>query len=185
MRVFCILTALFLTTALYVNTAYGAPIREYATVDEVLQLAFPGLDITRKKIAIPPEKRARIEELTKGKFSRKKMTFHIARKAGEVAGYAAVENERGKKRNITFMVSIDPQGKVMRVDILTFRESQGYEIENPKWREQFKGKSIKDPLRVKRDIVNISGATMSSRAVTRGVKKVLAVVEVMGEELHK
>jgi Na+-transporting NADH:ubiquinone oxidoreductase subunit NqrC len=77
------------------------------------------------------------------------------------------------------MVVLDGAGAVKSVDLLVFRESQGYQVENPAWRKQFIGKTLKDPLRVKRDIRNISGATMSSRAVTKGVKKVLAVFQVV------
>ena len=42
------------------------------------------------------------------------------------------------------------------------------------WRKQFRGKTISAPLQVGKDIKNISGATISSNSVTRGVKQTLA-----------
>ena len=54
----------------------------------------------------------------------------------------------------------------------------GYEVRNPEWRKQFVGKTAADPLRLNADIRNISGATLSSRHVTDGVKRVLATYAV-------
>jgi Na+-translocating ferredoxin:NAD+ oxidoreductase RnfG subunit len=42
------------------------------------------------------------------------------------------------------------------------------------WRKQFRGKTADAPLQVGKDIRNISGATISSNSVTRGVKQALA-----------
>jgi Na+-translocating ferredoxin:NAD+ oxidoreductase RnfG subunit len=172
-----ILVFLF-TLSMAIDTSHGG-VRTYATEEEVLNMAFPGADIEERTVKITPEIRKTIEDLIKGRFFKKRVSFYIARKGGEPLGYATVTNEKGRKRNITFMVVLDSSGIVKSVDLLVFRESQGYEIENPRWREQFIGKTLKDPLMVKRDIRNISGATMSSRAVTKGVKKVLAVFQMV------
>jgi Na+-transporting NADH:ubiquinone oxidoreductase subunit NqrC len=59
------------------------------------------------------------------------------------------------------------------VEILDYRESHGYEIRNPSWRKQFAGKGRTDPVRLETDIVNISGATLSCRHVTDGVRRIL------------
>ncbi|MBC8550728.1 MAG: FAD:protein FMN transferase, partial [Candidatus Brocadiales bacterium] len=42
---------------------------------------------------------------------------------------------------------------------------------------QFKGKSLKNKIRINRDIINISGATMSVVTMCKGVKKILAVID--------
>src|SRR5260221_13373395 len=60
---------------------------------------------------------------------------------------------------------------------LEYRESHGGQVRDAKWRAQFAGKSIADPLQLDRDIRNISGATLSCRHVTDGVKRVLAMYE--------
>ncbi len=161
-----------------------ARVRNYATEDEVLDRFFPGAAIEERTIVLTPQMRKEVESLTRRRFFWKKVRFHIARKEGKVLGYAAVVNETGKTRKITFMVLLDPTGEVKGVELLVFRESQGYEIENPRWRRQFAGKTIDDPLRLNRDIVAISGATLSARAVTRGVKRVLAVFHVAGNLLR-
>ena len=75
---------------------------------------------------------------------------------------------------ITYAVAIDPAGTVRGIEILDYRETYGGEIRNPKWRQQFVGKRNGAALRLGGDIQNISGATLSSRHVTDGVRRLLA-----------
>jgi Na+-translocating ferredoxin:NAD+ oxidoreductase RnfG subunit len=46
------------------------------------------------------------------------------------------------------------------------------------WREQFKGKTLSDHFKLDDDIANITGATLSSRNVMNGVKRLLALAQV-------
>jgi len=71
-------------------------------------------------------------------------------------------------------VALDADGSVRRVEILTYRESYGFEVANAGWLSQFIGKSSGSALEMNQDIRNISGATLSSRHVTEGVKRILA-----------
>lgn len=162
-----------------------AKVRNYATNSEILESAFPGAEIEKRRVKLTPEMRKEIETLIKRRFFMRRFSFYVAKRGGETLGYAAEANEIGKTKPITFMVILDKKGVVKRIDILVFRETQGYEIKNPRWRKQFVGKSLRDPFRLKRDIDNISGATLSSRAVTKGVKKVLAVFKVVRQILEE
>jgi Na+-transporting NADH:ubiquinone oxidoreductase subunit NqrC len=62
---------------------------------------------------------------------------------------------------------------------MEYRETYGYEIRNEKWRAQFVGKSANSTLKLDHDIKNISGATLSCRHITDGVKRLLAFYEVV------
>jgi Na+-translocating ferredoxin:NAD+ oxidoreductase RnfG subunit len=75
-------------------------------------------------------------------------------------------------------VSLEADGRVRRVDVLEYRESYGGEIRDASWLAQFVDKRHGSTLEVNKDIRNISGATLSSRHVTEGVKRVLALYEV-------
>jgi len=50
-------------------------------------------------------------------------------------------------------------------------------VRNASWRAQFVGKSVASPLQLNGDIKNISGATLSSKHVTDGVKRILNIYE--------
>ena len=47
------------------------------------------------------------------------------------------------------------------------------------WRKNFKGKTLDDKFKLDVDVPNISGATLSSRNVTDGVKRLLALQKVV------
>ncbi len=89
-------------------------------------------------------------------------------------GFALVGNVIGKEQPITFLVAIDPSDHLKDVDILVYREPHGGEVAYEPWRKQFRGKTAADSLRAGKEIRNISGATISVRSVTAGVRAQLA-----------
>lgn len=94
---------------------------------------------------------------------------------GSTAGWVLVDEVIGKHELITYAAAISPDGHVLGIEILSYRESHGGEIRNPRWRERFRGKTVNDKLKLNQDIPNISGATLSCRNVTDGVKRLLAI----------
>jgi Na+-transporting NADH:ubiquinone oxidoreductase subunit NqrC len=67
-----------------------------------------------------------------------------------------------------------PDGTVKGIDILDYRETHGGEIKNERWRAQFIGKKAGDAFKLDEDIKNISGATLSCKNITNGVKRIVA-----------
>ena len=65
------------------------------------------------------------------------------------------------------------------VEILDYRETYGGEVRNANWRRQFVGKRPGSALRLDQDIKNISGATLSSRHVTDGVRRLLVTYQML------
>lgn len=94
-------------------------------------------------------------------------------KTGSLLGFAEVRNAKGKEQFITYLVAIDANGATRDIDILVYREPQGGEIAYEAWRKQFRGKTAADRLEIGKDIRNISGATISSTAVTQSVRRAL------------
>jgi len=97
-----------------------------------------------------------------------------AQAGDKLLGLFVVDHVIGKHLYIDYAVALDPAGRVMRVDILQYRESYGGEVREPGWLAQFVGKTSSSSLKVGSDIRNISGATLSSLHVTEGVKRILA-----------
>jgi uncharacterized protein with FMN-binding domain len=88
-------------------------------------------------------------------------------------GYFVVDRVVGKHEYITMAVGINANGTVKQIEIMDYRESYGYEVRDAAWRAQFVGKNASSPLQLNADIKNISGATLSSKHVTDGVKHIL------------
>lgn len=77
---------------------------------------------------------------------------------------AWILEETGKERAITTGVVVD-QGRIERLKVLIYRESRGWEVRYPFFTDQFKGAALKDRQELDRRIDNISGATLSVRAL--------------------
>jgi electron transport complex protein RnfG len=63
--------------------------------------------------------------------------------------------------------------EILNIKILEHTETPGLgsRIENDDFRQQFAGKSTQDPIAIGSDIDNISGATISARAVAEAVRE--------------
>jgi FMN-binding domain len=89
-------------------------------------------------------------------------------------GYFFVDAVIGKHDLITYAVALTGDGKVRQTEILEYREAYGGEVRNAHWRAQFLGRQHGDPVRIGRDIQNISGATLSCEHLTDGIRRLLA-----------
>jgi hypothetical protein len=54
-----------------------------------------------------------------------------------------------------------------------------HETRNPAWRRQFVGKRQGDAVKLDQDVRNITGAPLSCRHITEGVKRLLAFHQVV------
>ena len=133
--------------------------------------------IRKDVIKLSPEKKTRIEERIGWKFPEESFAVYIGETGNHIDGYALVQNTIGKHKPMTYMVGIDSKGHVSDVELLIFRESRGSEIRQKRFNAQYEGKTVNDPVRINRDIINISGATMSVRSMSAGVKRVLVLVD--------
>ncbi len=94
-----------------------------------------------------------------------------------LVGYAMVLDERGKYRPITFLVGTDPAFQVRGVEVLAYREDRGGEVQRARFLRQYRGKTLDDPIRTHRDIVNVTGATISVTSMNTGVRRALATLQ--------
>ena len=106
----------------------------------------------------------------------------VARRTTSLAsqrwGWFIVDEVVGKHEFITYAVGLNTNGSVKQIEVMDYRETYGGQIRNEDWRAQFVGKTSQSPLKLDRDIKNISGATLSCRHITDGVKRVLAFYEI-------
>ena len=105
--------------------------------------------------------------------------FGMALKNNKMIGTLIFDRAKGKHEFIDYIVALTPEGKVKQVEILEYRESWGYEVRREGWRKQFAGKDSTSKLKLNDGIHNISGATLSCRGITRGVKRICHTWEVL------
>jgi len=92
-------------------------------------------------------------------------------------GYLIIDRVIGKHEYIKFAVGINANGTIRQIEILEYSESYGYEVREADWRAQFAGKSATSTLQLNADIRNISGATLSSRHLTEGIKRIMMMYQ--------
>lgn len=103
----------------------------------------------------------------------REVTYRVYGPGGTLVGYAMVLDEKGKYRPITFLVGTDATLSVEGVEVLVYREDRGGEVRHGRFLRQYEGKTRADPIRTHRDILNITGATISVNALNAGVKRAL------------
>ena len=154
-------------------------VKVYLTEQEALAKAFPGVDSVRAAVWAPdlPQRR-RIERRLGWRLEAGPFTVYAGYQAGEVVGYSTVGEEVGLYRPITFMVKVSPEGKVDGVWVMVYRESRGGEVRRRRFLAQHDGKTADSPMRINRDIIGVTGATLSVRALNAGVKKAATLIDV-------
>jgi FAD:protein FMN transferase len=151
----------------------------YLTLGEVLQKAFPEADSVWSETWTPDDdQRKRIERRLGWRLKDRSFEIFQATRENRHMGYAVVDEEIGLYRPITFMVKMGPTGQADGVWIMVYRESRGGEVKRQRFLSQYRGKNVDSPIRLNRDIIGITGATLSVRALNGGVKKMLAVIDV-------
>jgi Na+-translocating ferredoxin:NAD+ oxidoreductase RnfG subunit len=133
--------------------------------------------VRKDVIKLSPEKKTQIEERIGWKFPEQSFEIYIGETGNQIDGYALVQNTIGKHKPMTYMVGIDSRGQVSDVELLIFRESRGSEIRQKRFNAQYEGKTVNDPVRINKDIINISGATMSVRSMSAGIKRGLVLID--------
>ena len=108
---------------------------------------------------------------------------------GEHIGYAFKMVASGSQGNIEMIVGVDADNAVTGVSIVSNKETAGIGSKvmdnnalpnGTKVLDQFIGKSGAGSLAVGKTVDAISGATVSSKGVTKGVNAALAVAEALG-----
>jgi hypothetical protein len=150
----------------------------FLTEEEAVKLMFPKSERVKKELLrVPTDKKMAIEERIGWKFPETAFEVYIGETGTQVDGYALVQNTIGKHKPMTYMVGVDAHGRVSNVELLVFREARGSEVRTKRFNEQYEGKTVLDPVRINKDIINISGATMSVRSMSAGVKRVLVLID--------
>ena len=150
----------------------AAPVRAtvYLSVEQAQALMFPGASFTPAFITLTPEQMKAIEKDSDVNV----LSPQVKVWKSSTGGWFIADQVVGKHDFIPFALALDEHGAVKDVEILEYRETYGDQVRNASWRAQFTGKTHGAPLKVGNDIKNISGATLSSRHITDGVKRLLS-----------
>ena len=163
-------------------TAAATPaVAQTLTQDEALRLAFPrGTSVERRTAYLDDEQLAQAEQLAGPdvEVTSGIITHYVGTRDGTPAGVAYFDAHRVRTLPEVLMIVVDNDARVRRVEVLTFHEPPEYRAPGG-WLRQFEDRSLDRALSLRGGIVNMTGATLTSNAVTRAVRRVLALHQVI------
>lgn len=152
-------------------------VQEAKVIASLRKMFGDSVSVRRSVVLLTPEERSAVRALSASAWRSDSVEVFTCKAAGGVAGYGIPDNVMGKAQFITYLVGLTPAGVVRDVDVLAYREAYGGEIAYESFRKQFREKTAADRLQPGKDIKNISGATISVRAITLGVKRIVSTFE--------
>ena len=150
----------------------------FLTQEEALAHAFSdSQNIQRKTAFLTQEQVEAIQKLANTKVESQLITYYHDATAGPATTYAFFEKNLVRTKEEILMIVLDAQGRVRFVEILAFYEPLDY-LPTSKWLLLFRSALLTPNLWPGRDIHNVTGATLTTQAVTAAVRKTLATFKI-------
>ena len=164
---------LLLPAALVVTAPAYATV--YLSVEQAQQLMFPGATFEPVPVSLSDDQASAIEKASDANVRNRKLQVWKV----STGGWFIADEVVGKHEFIPIGLGLDASGAVKDIEILEYREAYGEQVRNADWRAQFAGKRNSDKLVLEESIKNISGATLSSKHITDGVRRLLATYAIV------
>jgi hypothetical protein len=147
----------------------------YLSMEQAQQAIFPQTKLEKVEVVLTLAQRKGIEAASGLKVRGPRVEAWRV----EGGGWFLVDEVIGKHEFITYALGLNADGSVKQIEVMDYRENYGGEVRRPEWRKQFAGKKFGSKLKLDDDIQNISGATLSCRHLTEGVKRLLATYDLV------
>jgi len=150
------------------------------TVPQVLEKICPKSQTQKKNAYLTKDQIQAINVKLESKLEEKStlVTYFECYANNLPIAYAYIDVHRVRKESETLLIAVDVAGDIRNVEVLQFGEPKEY-IPGDLWKQQFYGKDISDMKNSKLAIVAITGATLTSRSVTKSVQKILAIHQLL------
>lgn len=90
-----------------------------------------------------------------------------------ILGYSIDAELKTRSGLFTILLLLDEKLRIKNTHVTSYPWKRGKDITRPAFTEQFKGKGPDDPIMIGKDIDSITGATISSNAMTNGIKSII------------
>lgn len=142
---------------------------QYLTAEQAMQLLFPKNATFTEDFRLLTDKQMRdIREYSGIELrDRKVRAWRVS-----TGDWFFIDHVLGKDDTVYYALAMSAKGEVLGIEVMECWELYS-KIRLPEWRAQFKGRKDGE-LRIKGDIENISGVTLSSKHITEGVIRMLS-----------
>lgn len=147
----------------------------YAQIEELPKFAQKKIDKTLEAIwhddDIDKNKIKTVGQLENSYLKDKTIHLYKLEHLHKMLGYLYLDNAKSQYETFNYMIIFNPDLSIKHIKVLVYREDYGSEIGSKRWLSQFEGKQNGAQMEFKKDIKNISGATVSSRSISKGIKQ--------------
>ncbi len=153
----------------------------FLTQQEALELAFPPpMSVERRTAFLSEADLSRADELagSGSDVDQRIVSYYVGTLENQTQGVAYFDAHRVRTLPEAIMIVVGPEGEVTRVEILKFAEPRDY-LASAAWLKQFEGRRLDADVSIGRGVARMTGATLTSRAVTSAVRRVLALHELI------
>jgi Na+-translocating ferredoxin:NAD+ oxidoreductase RnfG subunit len=173
-----------LALLLAASVLVGPPVEVAAqlSLKEALESAFPPPAVIERRTAFLSPQDLAAAQAGAGAdapVTQRVVTYYVARRDGAPIGVAYFDSHRVRTLNEVVMIVVEPGAsgrpdRIRNIEVLRFAEPPEYHAGRA-WLDQFKEKALTQELSLKRSIANMTGATLTSNAVVRAARRVLAL----------
>ena len=157
----------------FISLSFQLPAKIQKKVDKEIKLIFNTDDFVLEPIMVSEEINAKLRTKI-----RENDLFNISSDTVSL-GYAYIGKGFGKVDDFDFLVLFDTDLIIVKSKILVYREDYGGEIGSKRWLKQFNGKGKNDTIEYEKDIIAISGATLSANSMTVAVNNLLRTITIL------
>ena len=169
-------TACLCSTLVFTASSLGVLSRE-----EALAAAYPSARIRSERVFLTEQQRLRAAELAKVSIPSPLIARYVAFEEDRVVGRAYVDTHVVRTKKESLLICLDESGKLQRIEVTAFLEPPEY-LASPDWYAQYTSRELSDELSLNRAIRPIVGATLTSLAANRAVRRILAIDQVLQKE---
>ncbi|MBN4047976.1 FMN-binding protein [bacterium AH-315-O15] len=146
--------------------------------EEALAAVYGGAQIRAEQLFLTPAQLKQVATRAGIDPASALVARYLATRSGEIVGRAYVDTHTVRTKRESLLISLDVQGRVMRIDVSAFLEPPEFRAPEP-WLEQYRGRALDDNLDIDRAIRPITGATLTARAANDAIRRVLAIDEIL------
>ena len=148
--------------------------------EEALAGVYPGAQIRAEQVFLTSAQVKAASSAARSEITTPLVARYVASRDGMIVGRAYVDTHTIRTKKESLLISLDTAGRVLRVDVTAFMEPLEYRASEP-WLRQYRGRALDDELGLNRAIRPIAGATLTARATTAAVRRILAIDRILSD----
>ncbi|MBI4887817.1 MAG: FMN-binding protein [Acidobacteria bacterium] len=158
--------------------AGATPNTQALSREEALAGVYPGAQIRAEQLFLTPAQMKGAAVRAGTRVPSALVARYVASRDGRTVGRAYVDTHTVRTKKESLLISLDSEGHVLRLDVTAFLEPPEFHAPEP-WLRQYQGRGLTNDLAMNRALRPLAGATLTARAATEAVRRVLAVDQVL------